>query len=100
MRSRAQIGLVLVTGAALLAGCGSGDSDPATSAASAPTTTMTAAAAESTDKVDVADFAFDPQTISVKAGTEVTWTNSEPLGASTLISVSSHSTGSYCSCTV
>ena len=77
MRSRAQIGLVLVAGAALLAGCGSGDSDPATSAASAPTTTMTAAAAESTDKVDVADFAFDPQTISVKAGTEVTWTNSD-----------------------
>ena len=77
MRSRAQIGLALVTGAVLLAGCGSGDSDPATSAASAPTTTMTAAAAESTDKVEIADFAFDPPTISVKAGTEVTWTNSD-----------------------
>ena len=77
MRSRAQIGLALVAGAALLAGCGSGDSDPATSAASAPTTTMTAAAAQSTDKVDIADFAFDPQTITVKAGTEVTWKNSD-----------------------
>jgi plastocyanin len=76
MRSRGRIALVLATGATLLAGCGSGDSDPATSAASAPTTTMTATA-ESTDKVDIADFAFDPETISVKAGTEVTWTNSD-----------------------
>ncbi len=76
MRSRGRIALALATGAALLAGCGSGDSDPATSAALAPTTTMTAAA-ESTDKVDIADFAFDPETITVKAGTEVTWTNSD-----------------------
>jgi plastocyanin len=77
MRSRGHIGLVLVTGAALLAGCGSGDSDPATSAASAPTTTMTAAAAASTDKVAIADFAFDPETITVDAGTKVTWANSD-----------------------
>ena len=38
---------------------------------------MTAAAAQSTDKVDIADFAFDPETITVKAGTKVTWTNSD-----------------------
>ena len=77
MRSRGRIALVLATGTALLAGCGSGDSDPATSAAAAPTTTTPTAAAESTDKVDIADFAFDPETISVNSGTEVTWRNSD-----------------------
>jgi plastocyanin len=64
----------LATGAALLAGCGSGDSDPAMSAG--PPRRRPDAAAESTDDCK-AHGAFDPQTITVKAGTEVTWTNSD-----------------------
>ena len=77
MRSGARIGVVLAASAALIAGCGSGDSDPAATTSAESSTTTTATAATSADKVAIADFAFDPETISVDAGTKVTWTNSD-----------------------
>ena len=32
---------------------------------------------ESTDEIDIADFKFDPEAVTVEAGTEVTWTNGD-----------------------
>ncbi len=61
-----------------VAGCGSGDSDPATSAArSARRRPRQQRRRSRPTRSTIADFNFDPQTISVKAGTEVTWTNSD-----------------------
>ena len=67
LRAAAAIGLV-----AGLAACGNGDSKTNTAATTAKGATGTA-----TDKVEVKDFAFKPKTISVKAGTTVTWTFSD-----------------------
>jgi plastocyanin len=57
--------------AAALAACGGGDKKVDVSSA---TTTTAGAAAPTTDKVQVKDFSFKPKTVTVKAGTTVTWT--------------------------
>ena len=40
-------------------------------------TTTTGEAAESTDEIGIADFKFDPEAVTVEAGTKVTWTNGD-----------------------
>ena len=93
---------------ALLVGCGSGAASggDATTAATqgagaastaasgtattpaptmAPTTTPTSATAATADTVTVAEFAFSPASVSVKAGTEVTWTNRDEFAHSVLV---------------
>lgn len=88
MRPRAEIAALIACVAiaapvaVAVAGCGSDSSSTAPATASTTTTSTTAAsasggAAASTDKVTIADFAFDPETIRVDAGTEVTWTNAD-----------------------
>jgi plastocyanin len=72
VRTAAGIGAVLAV-AALAAGCASDDPDPSASAA---TTTM-AVSAQSTGEVEIADFKYAPETVTVKTGTEVTWTNAD-----------------------
>ena len=62
----------------MLAACG-GNSGPAaapttTTAQAITTTTITAVA---TNAVTAKDFAFGPRTITIKAGTTVTWTNGD-----------------------
>ena len=71
-------------GGVAAAGCGGGDSDDSTAAAATTSTTAetTDAAAgggsaEATDKVEIADFKYDPDGVIVDAGTEITWTNSD-----------------------
>ena len=79
LRSAAAAGvLVLVLGA-----CG-GDDD-----AGGPAATVPGATGAVTDKIEVRDFSFNPETTSVRAGTTVTWTfaddaehNVEPVDAS------------------
>ena len=56
------------------AGCGGDDDDPATPAAAMATG---GAGGASTDRVAIADFAFDPETVTVDAGTKLTWTNDD-----------------------
>lgn len=75
-------GAVAVGGVA--AGCGDDDSDSSggaesttTAAESTTTDTTTTAEAQSADAVDIADFKYDPDAITVKAGAEITWTNSD-----------------------
>ncbi len=88
MRPRGELAALVACGVlaagTVAAGCGSDDSDSTASAESTATsTTSTEApasaggAAESTDTIDIADFEYDPETVAVEAGTEVTWTNSD-----------------------
>jgi plastocyanin len=82
-----------------VAACGGGDDESTTAAASstqttqASTTTMNSTAAEMTDKVDIADYKFTPETIEVAAGTKVTWTNSDATAHTATADDSSFDTG-------
>jgi plastocyanin len=65
MSARAAAASLLAAGA-LLVGCGGGDeAEPST------------ATAASTGAIDIADFAFSPEEATVKAGSELTWTNAD-----------------------
>jgi plastocyanin len=82
-----------------VAACGGGD-DETTAAASSTTTSSMAttaaagdAAAVKTDKVDIADYKFAPETIEVAAGTKVTWTNSDATAHTATADDSSFDTG-------
>jgi plastocyanin len=68
MRLGLLFGSALVTGLAL--GCGGGSSYP-TAGGSTTTTTTT----PTPDNVSIAEYAFSPETLTVKAGTQVTWMN-------------------------
>lgn len=70
--------LVAVALAALLGGCGSSSKAGTPAAAAPPATSPTRAASGSgAVTVAIADFAYHPTTLTVKAGTEVTWANSD-----------------------
>ena len=90
MRAAAGLGAALAA-AVLAAGCGSDDPDPAAPAAT--TTTMVAASAQSTDKVEIADFKYAPETATVNVGTEVTWTNDDDATHTATADDSSFDTG-------
>jgi plastocyanin len=81
-RITAYTGIVLMT--VLLAACGSSQnpSSPApTDTPAAPASAIgpadTAAPAAGTVNVAISGFAFDPATITIKAGQSVTWTNKD-----------------------
>ena len=69
MRLGLLVGGALVTG--LVSGCGGGSSSYPTSNGTTTTTTNTPAAAS----VLIAEYSFTPDTVTVKAGAMVTWTN-------------------------
>ena len=79
---------VAVLAVLVLAACGgssggSGSSTPASSptaasgGSSAPASSPTSASGGGSSAVSIADFAFSPQTLTVPAGTTVTWTNND-----------------------
>ncbi len=88
MRRASIIGLVLAASLALAA-CGSSSSpaaapsSPAASAAQgsaaagAPTNAAASPAASTGSAITIQNFAFAPVSLTVKAGTTVTWTNSD-----------------------
>ena len=55
--------VALVIALSLVAGCNNADNQDSTST--------------STNSVEIKDFAFNPATINIKAGTVVTWTNQD-----------------------
>jgi plastocyanin len=61
--------VVVLVMAAVVAGCGGGDDE-------APAAT-TSTAGSTADAVDIADFAFSPETVTVEAGTDLTFTNAD-----------------------
>ena len=86
-RLAAAAALVLTLGLGACGGDGSGDGAGAGATASEAAEdnehagddhgTGSAAEATATDKVPIVDFAYKPETVKVKAGTEVTWTNED-----------------------
>jgi plastocyanin len=79
-RSARHLALCVVAAAALLAACGSsGGSSNGGSSGAATTAAAGGSAAPATggSAVNIKDFAFNPGNLSVKAGTTVTWTNSD-----------------------
>lgn len=65
-------GLALALTLAVAAlGCGGGGSG------SGSTTAPAGEAGAATDKIEIVDFKFDPPSVSVAAGTTVTWTNGD-----------------------
>jgi len=74
------LALVATCGAlAASAGCGGSEHGPEAAAASAgtPMAESGGAAARSAGAIEIVDFKFEPETIRVEAGTELTWTNSD-----------------------
>ncbi len=63
----------------LLVGCGSGGGAYGSGSRSTPTSAAVGAGGgpSTGDSVSIQDFAFTPQTLSVKVGTKVTWTNND-----------------------
>ena len=59
-----------VIAAGVVAGCGGDDSTSSTSAESSSTTAEAAGPAASTDQIDIADFKYDPEAVTVDAGTD------------------------------
>lgn len=90
---------VLVTCCALVgvAGCGGGDETstaaPSGSTTESNTTAGAGGSAQSTDMIDIADFKYDPEAVTVKAGAEVTWTNSDEAAHTATADDSSFDTG-------
>jgi plastocyanin len=79
---RTPLSLLLVSASLpVVAGCGGGgagsSSTTGSTAASGSTSAAGGGAAVSAAKVDISDFAYDPETITVKAGGTVTWTNDD-----------------------
>jgi len=62
-------GIILLIAACMVAGCSSGQA-PAAPASPQPS-------AGSGNAITIKNFAFDPPALTVKAGTEVTWTNQD-----------------------
>lgn len=93
-RAAVLIGLAIGAGG-LLAGCGDDEDSAGTS--SAPETTMAgdeqAAAPEEADQVEIAEFLYAPEAVTVAAGTEVTWTNSDTAPHTATADDSSFDTG-------
>ena len=79
----------------IVGGCGGDDSSwtTSTSAESSSTTPDASGSAAATDQIEIADFKYDPETVTVDAGTEVTWTNSDDAAHTATADDSSFDTG-------
>jgi len=74
--------LALLAGALAASACGGGSKEKATPAATSPAgtpkTTQAAATPEAQGvSVEIKNFAFDPETVTIKLGQTVTWTNQD-----------------------
>jgi plastocyanin len=75
MHLRAISVLTVALAAAAVAGCGGSDDNSSSSSSTTPTAAAQPAA--SAGKVDIASFKYMPATVTVKAGSKVTFTNSD-----------------------
>ena len=77
----------------IVGGCGGDGSSTSTSAGSSSTTAGATGSAAATDQIEIADFKYDPETVTVDAGTEVTWTNSDDAAHTATADDNSFDTG-------
>jgi plastocyanin len=89
-RLAAVLAFATLGGGLIAAGCGSVSS---TSTTGSSVATTSSAVAESTDKIDISNFKFVPEAVTVKAGTKVTWTNSDDAAHTATADDSSFDTG-------
>ncbi len=72
------ISAVLLTGAALLGGCGGGEQTTASAPATTPEPTQAAGTpAPGEVRVAMKDFEFIPRNVTVDAGEKITWVNED-----------------------
>ncbi len=85
----------VIAAGTIVGGCGGDDSSSSTStsAESSSTTADATGSAAATDQIEIADFKYDPETVTVDAGTEVTWTNSDDAAHTATADDSSFDTG-------
>jgi plastocyanin len=77
-RRRLPLSLLLVVASVpVVAGCGGG-SGSASSTMATQTAAPSGAPTKSAVKVDISNFAYDPDPVTVKAGGKITWTNQDP----------------------
>ena len=67
----------VLAGGPVAVGCGGDDEAASATTSTAAETTTAGEEAESTDEIEIADFKFDPEAVTVEAGTKVTWTNGD-----------------------
>jgi plastocyanin len=72
------VAVVAVVAVLVLAACG-GSSGASTSGSGGSTATTPAATSGTGSQVTIQNFAFTPQTLTVKPGTTVTWTNKDSV---------------------
>ena len=77
----------------IVGGCGGDGSSTSTSAGSSSTTAGATGSAAATDQIEIADLKYDPESVTVDAGTEVTWTNSDDAAHTATADDSSFDTG-------
>jgi plastocyanin len=89
-----------LAGGTFAAGCGAGEEESTASPIAETTTSEQATSggggggsATSTDRIDIADFKYDPETITVDAGTKISWTNSDEAAHTATADDSSFDTG-------
>ena len=72
---------IIIGGAVLLAGCSSGNKNTsapvAPSQTSSPSQSQTVQPETASNMITIQSFAFSPSTLTIKAGTMVTWTNND-----------------------
>ena len=75
---RRAITAVLLTGAAILGGCGGGEETTTSQPAGTPEPTQAASTPAAGDvRVAMKDFEFIPQDVTVEAGETITWVNED-----------------------
>lgn len=71
--------VVMALGLVVIGGCASKTTTTTTKTETSPKATTTTPSGTSTSTVKIVNFTFDPGTITVKPGTEVTWTNEDSV---------------------
>lgn len=74
------IGAVVVAGGLVAFVMVQGDSSATTTDISTASENTAAEETQAVNEVSIADFAYSPESITVKAGTAVTWTNQDTVG--------------------
>ena len=85
-RAASLLACAAIAATGLAAGCGGDDEEPAAAGSASDEAAMT-------DEVEIAEFLYAPEAITVDAGTKVTWTNADKAPHTATADDSSFDTG-------